>query len=94
MWNDSPRKHTGDWQKNSIQTKLQERSPRNQVGKKKKDIRMGPNPLGGIYKRERLCMGRLWPRGAPLPVGRSSGTDRGAGVYAGLLTVSVKTDWC
>jgi len=55
---------------------------------------MGPNPLGGIYKRERLHMGRLWPWGAPLPVGRSSGTDRGAGVYAGLLTVSVKTDWC
>lgn len=39
-------------------------------------------------------MGRLWPWGAPLPVGRSSGTDRGAGVYAGLLTVSVKMDWC
>jgi len=50
----------------SIQPKLQETSPCNQVGQKKKGgwcIRFESEPLRGIYKEEKVCKGELSPCG-------------------------------
>lgn len=61
-----------------IQTKLQERSPRNQVGRKKTS-EWGQIPWEGSYKRERLYMGRLWFWGAPFACWEVQGQTEGLG---------------
>jgi len=57
MWNNSHRKLTGNWQKISYTTKLQGRSPHNQVGWGKTGIRSGPVPLAEICREKKVHTG-------------------------------------
>ena len=74
--------HVENWLKAGrrplTQPKLQKRSPYNRVGWWREGIRTGLTPLGGVWRR-RAHAGGPSPWGAPLPAGRSAGTEGGVG---------------
>ena len=79
------------------QPKLQKRSPFNRVGWWREAISTGLTPLGGIWRRGAHA-GEPSPWGAPLPAGRSAGTEGGVGepglplrcAHAGFLAIKQK----